>query len=129
MKISKLELVCILLAVAFLSFSAGWFLRSSTAAQPVWVETERTLAQETPLAVPTPTPTPEGTEGPSGLVNINTAGMEELMSLPGIGEKRAADILADRAANGPFRYPEELTRVSGIGEGILAGLIDYITVE
>ena len=50
-------------------------------------------------------------------------------TLPGIGEKRAADIIADREANGPFRLPEDLTRVSGIGEGILEGLIDYITVE
>ena len=125
MKISTLELACVLLAAVFLAFSAGWFLRGSTSARPVWVETERTLSQSTPLALPTPTPVPEDAE----LVNINTAGLEELMSLPGIGEKRAADILADREANGPFRYPEELTRVSGIGEGILAGLIDYITVE
>ena len=62
-------------------------------------------------------------------VNLNTAGAEELMTLPGIGEQRAADILAYRQANGPFRMVEELTDVPGIGEGILAGLIDYVTVE
>ena len=62
-------------------------------------------------------------------VNINTATAAELETLPGIGEKRAADIVADRAANGPFRIPEDLTRVKGIGEGTLAGLIEYITVE
>ena len=60
-------------------------------------------------------------------VNINTAGLEELMTLPGIGEVRARAILDDREQNGPFRYPEELTRVKGIGEGILAGLLDQIT--
>ena len=48
-------------------------------------------------------------------------------TLPGIGEKRAADIVADRAANGPYRYPEDLTRVSGIGEETLAGLLGQIT--
>ena len=41
----------------------------------------------------------------------------------------AADIIADREANGPFTYPEEITRVPGIGEGTLEGIIDYITVE
>ena len=45
----------------------------------------------------------------------------------GIGEKRAEDIIAYRQANGPFRIPEELTEVPGIGEGILEGLIDYVT--
>ncbi|MCQ4808172.1 hypothetical protein NE626_15445 [Intestinimonas massiliensis] len=37
--------------------------------------------------------------------------------------------MADREANGPFRIAEDITRVKGIGEGTLAGLIDYITVE
>ena len=60
-------------------------------------------------------------------VDLNTAGVDELMTLPGIGEKRAEDIIAYRQANGPFRIPEELTEVPGIGEGILEGLIDYVT--
>ena len=62
-----------------------------------------------------------------GRVNINTAGPEELMTLPGIGESRARAIIDDREANGPFIYPEDLIRVKGIGEGILAGLLDQIT--
>lgn len=62
-----------------------------------------------------------------GLVDINTAGLEELMSLPGIGEVRAGAILDHRAEHGPFRYPEDLIRVDGIGEGILSGLLDRIT--
>ena len=52
-----------------------------------------------------------------------------MQRLPGIGPARAQAIVADREANGPFRIPEELTRVDGIGEGILQGLIDYVTVE
>ena len=72
---------------------------------------------------------PPAASAPAGKVDLNTATAEELMTLPGIGEKRAQAIIADREANGPFRIPEDLTRVDGIGEGILAGLIDQVTVS
>lgn len=62
-----------------------------------------------------------------GLVDVNTAGLDELMALPGIGQTRAQAILADREANGPYRYPEDLIRVKGIGEGILSRILDQIT--
>ncbi|MBD5084467.1 MAG: ComEA family DNA-binding protein [Clostridiales bacterium] len=62
-----------------------------------------------------------------GLVDVNTAGLDELMTLPGIGEARAQAILDDREANGPYRYPENLIRVKGIGEGILSQILDQIT--
>lgn len=126
MKISKLEFISVLLAAVFLAFTGGWFLRGASQAGPVRVETERTLVQETPLVF---TPAPSQSQAPGGKVDLNTATAEELMTLPGIGEKRAADIIAYREANGPFRIPEDLTRVSGIGEGILAGLIDQVTVS
>ena len=126
MKISKLEFISVLLAAVFLAFTGGWFLRGASQAGPVRVETERTLVQETPLVF---TPAPSQSQAPGGKVDLNTATAEELMILPGIGEKRAADIIAYREANGPFRIPEDLTRVSGIGEGILAGLIDQVTVS
>ena len=132
MKISRLEFVALLLAAVFAAFAAGWFFRGQAAPQPVRVETERTLTQETPLALPAPTPSPsaqskEDTLAGGAKINLNTARVDELMTLPGIGEKRAEDIIAYRRANGPFRIPEELTEVPGIGEGILEGLIDYVT--
>ena len=70
---------------------------------------------------------PAAIQAAEGAVDINTAGLDELMTLPGVGEARAQAILDDRAANGPFRYPEDLIRVTGIGEGILSGLLDQIT--
>ena len=70
---------------------------------------------------------PAAVQAAEGAVDINTAGLEELMARPGIGETRAQAILDDREANGPFRYPEELVRVKGIGEGVLEGFLDQIT--
>ena len=63
-----------------------------------------------------------------GQIDINTATEEELDKLPGIGPVKAAAIVAWRAEHGPFRYPEELIQVPGIGEGILAKVLDQITV-
>ena len=47
-------------------------------------------------------------------VDLNTAGLDALCTLPGVGEKRARAILEDRAANGPYERVEDVTRVSGI---------------
>ena len=46
-----------------------------------------------------------------------------------IGEKRAVDIVAWREEHGPFLVPEDLMKVSGIGEGIFAQIEGYITVN
>ena len=55
-------------------------------------------------------------------VNINTATLQELMLLPGIGEKRAADILRFREEHGKFSSVQQLLEIDGIGNGILEGL-------
>jgi len=54
--------------------------------------------------------------GAAAQVNVNTASAEELQQLAGVGEVLAATIVRDREANGPFATPEDLMRVSGIGE-------------
>lgn len=67
-------------------------------------------------------------DGGSSLVNINSATVEELDSLPGVGPSTAAAIVEDRDANGPFSSPEDLMRVSGIGEKKLAKFRDHVCV-
>lgn len=64
-----------------------------------------------------------------GLVNINTADAAQLMTLPGIGEARARDIIAYREANGAFQSKEDLQKVSGIKENMYAKLCDRITIH
>lgn len=70
----------------------------------------------------------DGGASSSGVININTATAEELDSLPGIGPSTAAAIVEDRERNGPFASPEDLMRVSGIGEGKFSKLKDQIRV-
>ena len=64
----------------------------------------------------------------AGKVNLNTAGLEELMTLTGIGQTRAEAILAYREEEGVFRSPEDIMNVEGIKEGIYEKLKDEITV-
>src|SRR5215813_1907945 len=49
-------------------------------------------------------------------VNINTAGVDELIALPGIGKAYAERILEYRQKNGPFKKVEDILNVRGIGE-------------
>lgn len=71
---------------------------------------------------------PDAGPSSSGVININTATAEELDSLPGVGPSTAAAIVEDRERNGPFASPEDLMRVSGIGEGKFSKLKDQIRV-
>lgn len=71
----------------------------------------------------------EAAEDPdSGLVNINTADIAALCTLPGVGESRAADIIAWREANGGFDSCEDIMKVSGIKTAMYEKIRDLITV-
>ncbi len=61
-------------------------------------------------------------------VNINTAGVEELTVLSGIGEAKASAIVTYREEHGPFGSIEEIMQVSGIAEGTFAKIKDDITI-
>lgn len=62
-------------------------------------------------------------------VNINTATAKELTKLDGIGDKLAKAIVDYRTQNGPFKAPQDLMKVKGIGEKKFAALKPLITVQ
>ena len=65
---------------------------------------------------------------PAGKVNVNTASVEQLEALPGIGPKLAARIVEYRQKTGAFKSAEELINVRGIGEKSFAKLQPYVTL-
>lgn len=66
---------------------------------------------------------------PSGEINVNTADMDELMLLPGVGETIAAEIIKEREENGPFHFPEDMLAVKGIGEKKLETMLPHIRLD
>ena len=52
----------------------------------------------------------------TGQININTAGVDQLSKLPGIGKKKAERIISFRKKNGRFRKTRDIMKVKGIGE-------------
>jgi len=80
-------------------------------------ESETTQATET-----------EKTNGSSTLINLNTATIEELDTLKGIGESRAKSIIAYRNKLGGYTSIEQIKDISGIGDSIFENIRDRITV-
>ena len=67
-------------------------------------------------------------EGKEPVVNLNTATKEELMTLSGIGESRAEDIIRYREENGGFQNIEDIMKVPGIKDAAFQKIKDRITV-
>jgi competence protein ComEA len=64
-----------------------------------------------------------------GLIDLNSASVELLETLPGIGPVRAKAIVADRKLNGPFLTVEQVTRVAGVGAGTYISIRDLVSVD
>ena len=64
----------------------------------------------------------------SKTIYLNSATMEEIQSLPGIGESKAKAIIKYREENGSFNNVEDIKNVSGIGDSLFEKIKDYITL-
>lgn len=96
-------LVATLLALGVILWGACFWIA------PVWQWGYRPAAYEAPAA-----PRQESEETVRWPIDLNRADAQQLMQLPGIGEVKAAAILAYRAEHGAFRTVEELDEVRGI---------------
>ena len=83
------------------------------------------------IVLPSPTPTISRTAAPTPetqRININTASVSLLDTLPGIGKVKAQAIVDYRNQIGPFLRVDELLKVSGIGPSTYQTLRDLVTV-
>jgi competence protein ComEA len=71
---------------------------------------------------------PKATATAAAPVNLNTATMDQLATIPGIGVKTAERIIAYRQKNGGFKKIEDLMNVSGVGEKSFLKMKPLITV-
>lgn len=67
--------------------------------------------------------------GETAKIDLNTAGLSQLMTLPGIGESKAQSIIDYREQNGKFKSIEDVMKVDGIKDGLFQKIKDKITVN
>ena len=124
--ISRYEKWVLGLTAVFLLATGGWFLMAQERAATPTVTVGQTGIADS--SEPDEEKDYPDSLLPGEIIDLNAADVYDLSRLPGIGEKRAADIVARREEKGPFQSVEELAEISGIGPGTLEKLKDYVTV-
>ena len=124
MRKKRVDPALVLWSAAIVLFAGAFFLGRATLRGPL-LETQRTA----PGSTAQDEWRSRVEEKAATRVCLNTAAKEELLALPGVGEKTAERILAYRDTYGKFVTVEQLLDVEGIGEGLLEQLRPYVYVE
>ncbi len=135
-KLSRHTRAVLALTAGFVLFCGGWFGQQLSTPVPYQVSTARQPTERDYSHMEAASSSGRSEEAsrpdsllPGEVIDINTADVYDLQRLPGIGEKRAGDIIAYREEHGPFSAVDELRNISGIGEKILEGLREYAAAE
>jgi competence protein ComEA len=96
----------------------AWCKRTAVIVTALMLTPWPVMAAEKSTKTPGQTATVSATVGGDAKVNINTAGVKELTTLSGIRPKVAERIVAYREAHGPFKKPEDLRKVEGVGKAM-----------
>lgn len=89
---------------------------------------QNTTKEVSTSSITTTTNQPTTTISKDTKININTCSLQELISLNGLGEKKAQAIIDYRSINGPYKMIEDILKVNSIGESTLEKIKDYIQV-
>ncbi len=117
----------LVLTTVFVAFTLGLFLGRNQTKNTVILSLPPAL-QTAPPETTRPSSPPETAPSVCFPIDINTAGKEEFMALPGIGDVLAQRIVAYREVYGPFGTVEGLMYVEGIGEKRMEDIWDLIIV-
>ncbi len=127
--IERLVWCVLLVAVAAVSFTVGL----TTPALPGYERKEAVkiiyVDKSTTTTTASRTETHKTTAASSGLISLNSATKEQLMSVPGIGEAFAERILTYREENGGFADISELRNIQGVGESRYKKWKGYFSID
>ncbi len=131
MKLRIFEILLIAVTLLFMCFTAGFFAGKDRTGPAVTIETQHSPEYSPDNSLATSDEKGEALpKETSGIekININTAGANDLQTLPGIGGVLAERIIEYRNIHGDFAEIYDITNVSGIGEATFEKIEDNITV-